>query len=790
MQSDETNNVLSTKAGTFFWKITTYPKTILLVCFIAIVVAASFLPELTKDSSSESFIPNDHPAAIYREKVKDIFGLSDPVVVAVVNNEPTGIFNPHSLNLVGWLTNRISEMPGVDSARITSLTTENNIVGTEDGMLVEPFLELPITKQEEADKVRHAVMDFPLYVGSLVAPDGNATLIVAELFDESTGAKVYADILELVKNAPVIKENVYVAGEAAVVEYLGKYIDADVQLLNPIIGIIVAIILFFSYRTLLGVALPHLVLIGAVVVGLGSMAAAKVPFYIITGSLPVILIAISVADGIHILGEYYENVAKRPDANKQELVVTTMTKMWRPVTITSLSDIAGFMGISLASFMPPMKAYGIFASIGVAMALLISLFGIPAGLMLFKVKPSRAFNPVNNHRQLKGVDKFGIVMGKFGKFAANKSGYVLGITVCVVIAGIIGALKLEVNESRIENFKHSEAIYKADTVINNMFNGTNYLDIVVETDMTEGLFDPLRLKRIEALQEYMETLPHVKGTTSICDYLKQMNKAVNEDNPDAYRLPDNRDLIAQYFLLYSMNGNPTDFENEIDYDYRLANIRVTMDSGLYTDSKVVIESAKKYIKEQFNTTGITATLAGRLNVNYTWIKQLGQNHFRGVLIAFLAVWLTISISFRSVTAGLMAMLPVSLSVLLIYAVMGFCGIWLGVGTSMFAAIAIGLGVDFAVHVIDRLIVVVREEGNTLDNAFEILFPSTGRALLFSFLAVFFGFGVLTLSHALPLIRFGALVLVAVVVSFLASITVLPALVKVIQPGFLNNKNHR
>ncbi|MGR3176883.1 MAG: efflux RND transporter permease subunit, partial [Candidatus Anammoxibacter sp.] len=722
MQPNENKEILTTKAERFFWKVTTYPKTILIIIFLSIIVAAAFLPRITKDTSSESFMPDDHPAVIYREKVKDIFGLSDPVVVAIVNDDPTGIFNPHSLHLVNWLTNHIADIEGVDPERITSLATENNIVGTEDGMLVEPFFEWPITKQEEADRVRHAVMDFPLYVGSLVAPNGSATLIVVELLDESAGAKVYADLLELVKKAPVNEEKIYVAGEAAVIEYLGKYIDTDLQRLNPIIGIIVAIILFFSYRTIPGLALPHLVLIGAVLIGLGSMAAANVPFYIITGSLPVILIAISVADGIHILGEYYENVAKRPDANKQELVVTTMSRMWRPVTITSLSDIAGFMGISFASFMPPMKAYGIFASVGVAIALLISLFGIPAGLMLFKVKPSRAFKSDNKNMQIKSVDKFGLVMGKFGTIAANKSGYVLGITACVVIAGIIGALKLEVNESRIENFKHSEAIHKADTVINNLFDGTNYLDIVIETPEPEGLFKPERLKRIEALQEYMETLPHVKGTTSIVDYLKQMNKAVNENNPAEYRLPDNSDLVAQYFLLYSMNGDPTDFDNKVDYDYRLANVRVTMDSGLYTDAKVVVESAQEYIDERFNTAGITATLAGRQNVNYHWIRQIGKSHFQGVLIAFLAVWVMISISFRSVVAGLMAMLPVSLAVLLIYAVMGFCGIWLGVGTSMFAAIAIGLGVDFAVHVVDRLIVVVREEGKTLDDAFEILFP--------------------------------------------------------------------
>lgn len=782
MQSND--KVLSSKAGKFFWKVTAYPKIILIICFLSISATAVFIPKIKKDTSSESFMPDDHPAVVYREKVKDIFGLSDPVVVAIVNDAPTGIFNPQSLHLVNWMTNHIADIEGVDPERITSLATENNIIGTADGMLVEPFYEEPLTKQTEADKVRNAVMDFPLYVGSLVSETGNATLIVAELLDEKAGAKVYAELLVLLEKAPVKSEKIYVAGEAAVVEYLGKYIDKDTQRLNPIIAVVIAIIVFFSYQTLAGVLLPHLVLLGAVSIGLGTMAAAGVPFYIITGVLPVLLIAISVTDGIHILGEYYEGVAKRPGVDKRVLVVTAMVRMWRPVTIASLSDIAGFMSISFASFMPPMKAFGLYASIGVLAALLISLFAIPAGLMLFKVRPGKAFKGNSFENRYKSVDKFGFVMGKLGEVASNKSGWVLAVTGCVIAAGIVGAVKLKINDARIENFRDTEMIHKADTAINKLFDGTNYLDIVIETVEHEGLFNPDRLKRIEALQAFMETLPHVNGTTSIVDYLKQMNKAVNENKPEAYKLPDSSDLVAQYFLLYSMNGDPVDFENEIDYDYRLANVRVTMDSGFYSDGKVVVEAARNYIDEQFNVPGITATLAGRMNVNYNWLKQVGKSHFRGVIFAFLAVWVMASISFRSVVAGLMAMLPVSMAVLLIYAVMGFSGMHLGVGTSMFASIAIGIGVDFAVHVIDRLIVVVRDEGNTLDDAFEMLFPSTGRALLFSFLAVFFGFGVLALSQVLPVARFGILVVVAVGISFMASLTALPALIKVVRPRFL------
>ena len=316
----------------------------------------------------------------------------------------------------------------------------------------------------------------------------------------------------------------------------------------------------------------------------------------------------------------------------------------------------------------------------------------------------------------------------------------------------------------------------------------HYLDIVVETPQTEDLFKPENLQRIEDLQSFVSTLPHVNGSTSIVDYLKQMNRALNEDKKEAYQLPDNADLIAQYFLLYSASGEPDDFEEEVDYDYRLANVRIRMDSGEYQHQVIVVESVERYVQSTFNAADITANLSGRVNVDYNWIKSLGENHAASVAISLLLVWAMAAFSLRSVVAGLFTLTPVALSILLIYAVMGYTGIWLAIGTSMFAAIAIGLGVDFAVHTVERLVVLIKDKGHTIDEAITRLYPSTGRALFFNFLALALGFGVLISSEVVPLIRFGTLVAVAVSVSFLASMTVLPALIKVIEPNFVKPKN--
>jgi len=793
MERTVRSDVQSTLPWKLFSAITAYPRLVAILGLLGIAAAASFLPRLEKDTRADAFIPADHPALVYRDQVKEVFGLQDPMVIAVVNDGPRGVFEPHTLELVEWLTRRVEEVDNVDPDRVTSLATESDVFGTADGMMVEPFFQDgfgdgPIT-QESADVVREAVMDFPLYVGSLVARDGTATLVVAEMVDESGAEQVYHDLMALADEAPLSgDEAIHVAGEGAVAGYLGSYIDQDAARLNPISALVVTLVLFLAFRTARATLLPNLVMVSALAGAIGLMAAFGVKFYVITNSLPVVLIGIAVADSIHILQQYYEELRRRPEIDRRELVIRTMVQMWRPVTLTTLTTMAGFLGIAAVSIMPPMMYFGLFGALGVGVAWVYSVTWLPAVLSVLPPRLSRALGGDardGGKRSRSGRrDVATRAMGAFGRWVAAHPVAILLMAGGVMVAGGFGASRLLVEEARIDNFKQTVPIVVADTVINERFDGVHYLDIIIETPEPEDLFRPENLQRIERLQAFLETLPHVNGTTSIVDYLKQMNRAMNEDAPEAYRLPTDSDLIAQYFLLYSASGDPADFEEEIDYDYRLANVRASLDTGLYSVERQVVEATERYLEEELPAPGITAQTSGRVNVDYHWLQRLAASHFRSMVVAMVLVLAMAAVSFRSATAGVIAVVPVAVAVLVVYAVMGFVGIWLGIGTSMFAAIAIGLGVDFAVHTIERMIVLMRDRGLPFATAVEILFASTGRALFFNFAALSLGFGVLTLSSVPVLARFGSLVVITVAMSFLASMTVVPALAAVVRPAFL------
>lgn len=775
------------KAWRFFWHVTASPKLIVTLGMIMIIGFAVFIPKLTIDARSEAFLPANDPTLLYRDQVKETFGLKDPMVIAVINRGEQGVFNPESLQLVQWLTDEVMQMPEINRDRVVSLATEDNITGDSEGMLVEAFFETVPKTQAEADKVRLAVMDFPLYLGSLVARDGSATLIITEVYDANEAPTVYKKLLDLAERAPAQGEEIHVAGDGAVSGYLVTYINADAARLVPISVIVITLLCLLSFRTWRGIILPGVIILSAVASAVGLMAAAGVPVYVITTSMPILLVGVAVADSIHVLSQYYEELANNPDEEQRTLVVRSMVLMWRPITITTLTSMVGFLGVSISSFMPPMQAFGLFSMIGLAMAGIFSLIFVPAALVLLKPVHSPAFKTQGKHLQ---QDMFSRTMQKAGHWVLANSKKVLFSSAIVVVMGVMGALKLQVNDSWVGNFRTSEPIYLADSAINNTLDGSNTLDIVIETKAEEDLFKPEHLHRIEALQNFLVTLPHVNGSTSIVDYIKQMNRSLNENQASAYVIPDNADLISQYFLLYSSSGDPTDFEEEIDYNYQSALVRVRMDSSQYQLGTVVVKAAQKYIDDTFNTAEIKATLSGRVNVDYEWLNTLLGTQFKSVSFALILVWILVCISLRSFYGGSLALVPVLLATLSVYAYMGFTGITLGVGTSMTAAIALGIGIDFSIHTLDRIKLLMTEQGLEPDKALAELYPSTGRALLFSFVAVFFGFGVLGLSYVPALSSLGILIAFAVLVSFISSMTVLPALIKHLKPQFLGFQQHR
>jgi predicted RND superfamily exporter protein len=236
-----------------------------------------------------------------------------------------------------------------------------------------------------------------------------------------------------------------------------------------------------------------------------------------------------------------------------------------------------------------------------------------------------------------------------------------------------------------------------------------------------------------------------------------------------------------------MEGSDAAIRRTLDADDQRALVRIALPSGRYSEEARVVSAVERAIARNLDDGALETSLAGRVNVDVRWMQGLERTHFLSVGFALLAVFLVSALSFRSAVAGLLTTLPVLFAVLTIYAVMSLLGLWLGITTSMFAALAIGLGVDFSVHSLERIRRNAHQEGLTLEEAVLEGLPTVGRELVFNFACAGFGFGVLALSQVPTLVEFGLLTLTAVAASFVGGLVLLPALVLIVRPRCLASR---
>lgn len=758
--------------ATGFRVLTARPRLALGLSLLMIVLTGSGLTRLAKDTSVTAFIPAGHPSLAADERVTDVFGISDTVAVAVATSDGRSVFESQTLALVVELTDVITGIENVRSERVASLATESWIAGDDDELEIAPYIDPFDITAASAEEARQRWLAMPPHRNTLVADDESAAMIIAELIDADLAADTYEAVLALTADYEMAGLEIHVAGPGAVSGYLSRYIDQDARKLQPLVFLLVLGFIYLAFRRFRALPAPLLVVVGSAPGALGVMGWAGVSYFAITSALPVIIVAISVADAIHILSSYYQLRESSPELDRREIVVRAMTDMARPITLTTITTIAGFAGIATVSIMPPITWFAIFASLGVALAWLFSMSSLPNVLLIVDPGRSPAFFTWSEHRP-SGLGRW---LVRVGAVSPLRYGRVLILFVITSLIAAFGAKQLRIDRSQVENFAANEPVRIADELMNERFAGTAFLDIIIETNATEGLLSADRMRKIRELQSFFESLPHVRKTVSIVDYLAALDRALTDTNGGELRqLPGADADIEQYIFVYEISGDPTDLEEEIDADYQTALVRGVLDARYFSQTRGTLEALDGYLRTEFNEPGITGVLAGDVNVGYHWMQSLRLSHFEGVALSLALVFIASALVFRSLITGLISVVPVAFTVLVLYACMGYLGIYLEPATSMFAAIALGVGVDFAIHLVDRLQKSLDQYEGNLAMAIDLALPPVARACFFNSAALALGFSVLMVSDLPTLTRFGGLVTLAAVSSYLCALLIVPAL---------------
>ncbi len=746
----------------FLNRILRFPKITMLVLLI---ISVAFFMTMKKNSRMETdldeYMPQDHPAFVYSDQAEEIFNIQDGIIIAIEN--PDGIYQTETLQKVKDLTKQLGKMKEIDKSDVTSLYTADNIIGTEDGMDVKAFFKkVPATDEglnEIAEKVRANEMIF----GRLVSENETVTVIIAEIGDDVFSQEFYHQILELVHSFEG-PEKLYVAGIPIVegsMAYLGP---KDMKKMVPIVMLVIIIVLLLVMKSVKNTIFTMLVVVFSVVWAFGLMALIKIPIYAISTMIPVMLIAIGVADGIHLYSHLDLFLRKNPNATRKEAVTDMLNGMWKPVVMTSVTTSVGFFSL-LTSEVFPIKYFGIFTAFGVMAAMLFSLILIPAAVLVFGF-PKRKQKTEVGHKTIKSPFSY-----KFAEGVIKYKVITLFLTIAIVAISLFGITKVWINSSFLDKFEKDSDIVLTDKFINENFGGTSNLNVIFEGDKHDVMKSPETLKFIDKLQDDVENRLAVVGNSfSLADYMRRMNKVMHADKEEFDTIPDSRELNAQYLLLYEMSGDPENLWKVVDYDFKTANMTIQLKS----DNSKAINSAIAVVEEyrqDFKKLGINVNYAGSGYKGLIFTDLILEGQIKSLVMSLFIIIILLTLMFKNLLAGLIGSVPIVITAVIGFGVMGLLNIPLSTTTALISSIAIGIGIDYAVHFIERYKIYAKETGDKQKTMRGTMHHS-GRAIIFNATVVIAGFLVLLFSVFPPNRSLGALVSLNMFTSFLGTVTIM------------------
>jgi predicted RND superfamily exporter protein len=740
------------------------PKWILLIAALLIVAMGVGLKHVHKDPSVDAFVPNDHPAALARDRASELFGIEDPIVLGIVANDNQLAFTADIIQALGSIQQEVRGLDNVKKNALISILTENAIYGDEGDLLVEPILPTGEVTDNKALIALERLRSMPMMDGLLASQNGDTLTLIIPVQDANHATQTYQQVLAIGQAHRPGNTEVHVTGVASMNGRLAQMVNQDTRIFIPMAIVTALLVIFAALREWRGLPGPLLVIAGSAAMTVGLMGWLDARYYLITTALPVIIMAISIADSLHVSTIFLEKCRVEPNKSKAELLLATLNQTFLPVTLTTVTTVAGFVGLAIGSSMQPIAEFGWFAASGVIAAWILSLSALPAVILLMglgtKEQPQYVQDsPVN-------ALVYRLTQNAFNHPWTTSSSLILVLSIFIYFA-----TQARFDYERQRYFQADEEVRLADVTLNSHLQGLNFLDVVVSGKQAGDLMTPDAMRAIAVLQQRIDKLPLVVKSTSISDYMGLMHRALT--NAPVGELPSAEHAPAQYMFLYEAAGDPGDFKEEIDFTYQHTLIRAQLTTDRFSQVSPVVSEFEKIAQSWFQEYGLEAKVSGRVAVNSGWMKLLSASHFTGLGLAITFVFCASLLAFRSFWPALLSLGPILTGVLFTYAMMGLLKIDIAPATSMTAAISTGLGVDFAIHLISG----VRQslqKGLSPRAAFSGHYVVIARACVFSAVALAFALGVICLSSAPPLQWFGALVASASIGSLAGAIIVIPA----------------
>ena len=739
-------------------------KWLLLLALLTTTVLAAGVRQLSFTNDFRIYFSADNPQLAALEKMEAIFGKQEAIYF-FITPKSGDLFSREHLSLIHELTEAAWDLPHV--SRVNSLTNYQHTEANGDDLNTDYLLrERTELTTEKIAAIKRVALNEPTLLNHLISKDGKATGLVARLRLPENNQKAPDEAVHAARTlldrlrSDYPETNIHLGGGTTAGVVLGEAVQQDMQTLVGMSYGILIVGLLLLMRSLRGMLVTVLLVTFSILATMGIYGWFGAVLTPVAGWVPSVVMTIAVADSVHILISYFHSLRQgmsRHDAIRESIRINA-----NPVFITSLTTIIGVLCLNFSDS-PPYRDLGNMVAFGVFFAWLLSMTFLPAVLAWFAI---------GNVHQRGSESKY---MAAFADFVITQRRWLLaGMGIWVVIAASF-IPNNELTERWHEYFDESFEQRRTVEEINQKLTGVHTIRYLMESGEDNGIHDPRYLQTLEDFANWFRQQAGVVYVNSLADIQKRLNKTMHGDDEAWYKIPAQRDLAAQYFLLHEI-GLPRELSLDDLVNYNRSNslFQVILHK---TDSESILaldNRAREWLKQhathiQFSEgTGMDIIFG---YINHRNIRQL----LKGTLLALVLISFVLMFALRSVRLGLISLVPNLVPATLAY---GTWGLFIGrvdLSASVVICMSLGIVVDDTVHFLSKYLRARREQQLSIEDGMRYAFHTVGMALTITTIVLVAGFLVLVASHFSPTWVSGLLLAMTLSYALIADFLFLPPL---------------
>ena len=712
-----------------------WPKRVVgIVAVLTIILLAMFV-RVQVDTDPESMLAADAPVRVLNEEIRSTFGTRDMIVVGVFSDE--SVVSAAEFDAAVEFHDAVSAADGV--AEETMISVRSAIAG--DGP----------TTDAEAEAIAQQIAVDPLLAGNVLSADGDTFAFFVPLDDKSDAVPVSDEVQRLLDESPELADlERHVAGLPLAQEAFGDQMFVQMGVFAPMAGLAIFALMLLFFRRVVLVGPAMLLALLSVIGAMGLLIGTGNTLHIMSSMIPIFLMPIAILDAIHVISEFFDRYGRLRD--RRAALHTVYDELAGPIAFTTLTTVVGFAALALTPI-PPVRVFGIFVAIGVVIAWLGTLTVLPAVLML--VKEQSIDRAVGDSAA--GDGRFASVVRRLPIGASRHRVPVLVVAGVLAVIAVPLIATIQVNDNPVNWFRPGQEVRVATERLNDELPGTFGASLYVRSDDAALMVSEETVVALGALQDTWDSDPVVGTSASFVDLIGDRTGA--EATTSLAEAADASPLTA---TLITADGSR-------------ANVRLQLRNGDNQAMQSVLDVTAEQLEAVPLPDGVTAEWGGETYLNLVWQNEMVEGMLTGFLVTLAIVLVLLGILFRSVVWALVGIAPVLWTIMIVYGTIGLIGKDYDMPIAVLSTLVLGIGVDFAIHFVERFRELRADLGST-SAAIEAFAEEPARALTRNAAVIAVGFLPLMFSSLTPYVIVGIFLGSIIVLSWLATVVALPALV--------------